>query len=35
MKKIMWQELRRSEFEAATKADAVVIIPVGAIEQHG
>ena len=35
MKKIMWQELRRTEFEAAIKADAVVIIPVGAIEQHG
>jgi len=35
MKKILWQELCRSEFEAAVKANAVVIIPVGAIEQHG
>ena len=35
MKKILWQELRRTEFEKAVKADAVVIIPVGSIEQHG
>jgi creatinine amidohydrolase len=34
-KKIQWQELRRGEFAAALEADAVVIIPVGAIEQHG
>jgi creatinine amidohydrolase len=34
-KKILWQELRRVEFAAAVEADAVVIIPVGAIEQHG
>jgi len=35
MKKIFWQELRRTEFEEAVKADAVVIIPVGSTEQHG
>lgn len=35
MKKIMWQELRRTEIEAAAKANAVVIIPVGSTEQHG
>ena len=34
-KKILWQELRRVEFEEAVKADAVVIIPVASIEQHG
>ena len=34
-KKILWQELRRVEFEEAAKAGAVVIIPVGSIEQHG
>ena len=27
--------MRRNEFEEAVKSDAVVIIPVGAIEQHG
>jgi creatinine amidohydrolase len=35
MKKILWQELRRTEFEKAVKADGVVIIPVGSTEQHG
>ncbi len=35
MKKILWQEMRRTEIEGASKADAVVIIPVGSIEQHG
>jgi creatinine amidohydrolase len=35
MKKVLWQELRRPEFEQAVKADAVVIIPVGSTEQHG
>ena len=34
-KKILWQEFRRVEFEEAVKADAVVIIPVASIEQHG
>ena len=35
MKKVLWQEMRRSEIEEAAKANAVVVIPVGAIEQHG
>ena len=35
MKKVLWQELRRSEFEEALKADAIIIIPVGSTEQHG
>ena len=35
MKKVLWHELRRSEFEQAVKADAVVIIPIGSTEQHG
>ncbi len=35
MKKILWQEMRRTEFEKAVKADAIVIIPVASIEQHG
>jgi creatinine amidohydrolase len=34
-KKVLWQELRRTEFEKAVKADAIVIIPVASIEQHG
>ena len=35
MKKVLWQEMRRTEFEKAAKADAIVIIPVASIEQHG
>ena len=35
VKKVLWQELRRTEFEQAVKADAIVIIPVAATEQHG
>ncbi len=35
MKKILWEEMRRTEFEEFAKADAVVIIPVGSTEQHG
>jgi len=35
MKKVLWQKMRRTEIEEAAKADAVVIIPVGSIEQHG
>jgi len=35
MKKVLWQELRRTEFEEAVKADAIVIIPVASTEQHG
>jgi creatinine amidohydrolase len=34
MKKILWEEFRRTEFEAAVKDNAVVIIPVASIEQH-
>jgi len=35
MKTVLWQELRRNEFEDALKADAVIIIPVASTEQHG
>ena len=35
MKKILWEEMRRTEFEKLAKANAVVIIPVGSTEQHG
>ena len=35
MKKVLWEEMRQPEFEKAVKDDAVVIIPVGATEQHG
>ncbi len=35
MKKVLWQELRRTEFEQAVKAGAIVIIPVASTEQHG
>lgn len=35
MKKVLWQEMRRTEIEEAAKDGAVVIIPVGSIEQHG
>jgi len=35
MKDVLWQKLRRTEFEEAVKADAIVIIPVGSTEQHG
>lgn len=34
MKKVLWQEMRRTEVEQAAKDGAVVIIPVGSIEQH-
>ena len=34
MKKVLWEELRRSEFEQAVKNDAI-IIPTGSTEQHG
>ena len=27
MKKVLWETLRRSEFERAVKEDAIVIIP--------
>lgn len=35
MKKVLWEQMRRGEIEEAAKAGAVVIIPAGAIEQHG
>jgi creatinine amidohydrolase len=35
MVKILWETLRRTEFQRYVDADAVVIIPVGAMEQHG
>ncbi len=35
MRKILWEQLKRTEFKQYADADAVVIIPVGAMEQHG
>ena len=35
MKKVLWEEMRRPEFEKLAKANAVVVIPVASIEQHG
>ena len=35
MRKILWEQLKRTEFKQFADADAVVIIPVGAMEQHG
>ncbi|MCK9356738.1 MAG: creatininase family protein [Dehalococcoidia bacterium] len=35
MKNVQWEQLKRTEFEQYIAADAVVIIPVGATEQHG
>jgi creatinine amidohydrolase len=35
MKKILWEQMCRNEFEELAKANAVVIVPVGSIEQHG
>lgn len=32
---LLWAELRRDEVAAARDAGAVVVVPVGAIEQHG
>lgn len=32
---LLWAELRRDEVAAARDANAVVVIPIGAIEQHG
>lgn len=34
-KKTRWQELRRTEFASLAAQDAVVVIPVASIEQHG
>jgi creatinine amidohydrolase len=33
--KILWQEMLRHELLAAAKRGAVVIVPIGSIEQHG
>jgi len=33
--KILWAEMTRPELEQAAKKDTLVILPVGAIEQHG
>ena len=35
MKKTQWQYLRRTEFACLAQQDAVVVIPVASIEQHG
>ena len=35
MKKVLWQEMRRDEFEAIIERDGIAIIPVGSTEQHG
>jgi creatinine amidohydrolase len=35
MKKVLWETLRRTEFPSRVASGAVVIIPVGAMEQHG
>jgi len=35
MKKVLWETLRRTEFAAYVDANAVVVIPVGSMEQHG
>jgi len=34
-KKVLWEEMLRQDFVKAQKSEAVVIIPVGSIEQHG
>jgi creatinine amidohydrolase len=34
-KKVLWQEMLRHELLAAMEQDAVVILPVGSVEQHG
>jgi len=35
VKKVLWETLKRTEFADYVQANAVVIIPVGAMEQHG
>jgi creatinine amidohydrolase len=35
MRTVLWQHLRREEIEQARDAGAVVVLPVGSIEQHG
>lgn len=34
-KRVLWQEMRRDEIAVAAQEGAVVVVPVGAIEQHG
>jgi creatinine amidohydrolase len=34
-RKVLWAEMRRPELEEALRQRAVVVLPVGAIEQHG
>ncbi|MDA1313911.1 MAG: creatininase family protein [Acidobacteria bacterium] len=34
-KKVLWNELARSEFPALLENDPVVILPIGSLEQHG
>lgn len=34
-RKILWAEMRRPEIEEARDAKAVVVVPIGSIEQHG
>jgi len=33
--RVMWKELTAEELRAKAAADAIVILPVGSIEQHG
>jgi creatinine amidohydrolase len=35
VKKVLWETLRRTEFAHFVESDAVVILPVGSMEQHG
>jgi len=35
VEKVLWENLRRTEFRQYAEADAVVIMPVGSMEQHG
>ena len=35
MKKTQWQQFRRDEIEHLVREDAVVVVPVASIEQHG
>jgi creatinine amidohydrolase len=35
MRKILWQEMLRHEFEDVLRHDPVVIVPTGSVEQHG
>ncbi len=34
-RKVLWNEMARSEFPDALKNDPVVILPIGSLEQHG